>query len=215
MDWPARSPDLNPIEHVWDALGRRIGARHLSPRTLVELRTALLEEWGLLPLDLLQSLQTAECCRHIHRAIMQSFACILLTIFWATILSGHPTTGGQYASASFEQRDIELAFEHSLRVTMEAPCSAPQPRVVPVVHASKLYTPHCTVLHRCSKDTGCCPSRYDRCVPVEKQPVTLHFFTITVDGDKLHEAVEALTFQNHTKCACVHYKEVTTENLIE
>ncbi|UYV67084.1 hypothetical protein LAZ67_4003848 [Cordylochernes scorpioides] len=56
MDWPARSPNLNPIEHVWDALGRRIGARHPSPRTLVELRTALLEEWGLLPLDLLQSL---------------------------------------------------------------------------------------------------------------------------------------------------------------
>ncbi|UYV81694.1 hypothetical protein LAZ67_20002009 [Cordylochernes scorpioides] len=27
MDWPARTPDLNPIEHVWDALGRRIGAR--------------------------------------------------------------------------------------------------------------------------------------------------------------------------------------------
>ncbi|UYV75553.1 K02A2.6-like [Cordylochernes scorpioides] len=57
MDLPARSPDLNPIEHVWDALGRRIGARHPSPRTLVELRTALLEEWGLLPLDLLQSLK--------------------------------------------------------------------------------------------------------------------------------------------------------------
>ncbi|UYV80282.1 hypothetical protein LAZ67_18002283 [Cordylochernes scorpioides] len=56
MDWPARSLDLNPIEHVWDALGRRFGARHHSPRTLVELRTALLEEWGLLPLDLLQSL---------------------------------------------------------------------------------------------------------------------------------------------------------------
>ncbi|UYV60867.1 hypothetical protein LAZ67_1002641 [Cordylochernes scorpioides] len=30
MDWPARSPDLNPIEHVWDVLGRRIGARHPS-----------------------------------------------------------------------------------------------------------------------------------------------------------------------------------------
>ncbi|UYV63858.1 hypothetical protein LAZ67_2005841, partial [Cordylochernes scorpioides] len=52
MDWPARSPDLNPIEHAWDALGRRIGARHPSPRTLVKLGTALLEEWGLLPLDL-------------------------------------------------------------------------------------------------------------------------------------------------------------------
>ncbi|GFU36793.1 DDE_3 domain-containing protein [Trichonephila clavipes] len=27
MDWPASSPDLNPIEHVWDMLGRRIAAR--------------------------------------------------------------------------------------------------------------------------------------------------------------------------------------------
>ncbi|GFT82306.1 DDE_3 domain-containing protein [Trichonephila clavipes] len=27
MDWPAYSPDLNPIEHVWDMLGRLIAAR--------------------------------------------------------------------------------------------------------------------------------------------------------------------------------------------
>ncbi|GFU93126.1 transposable element Tc1 transposase [Trichonephila clavipes] len=30
MDWPARSPDLNPIEHVWDFLGRRLAARNLT-----------------------------------------------------------------------------------------------------------------------------------------------------------------------------------------
>ncbi|GFX20544.1 transposable element Tc1 transposase [Trichonephila clavipes] len=30
MDWPARSPDLNPIEHVWDFLGRRLAARTTS-----------------------------------------------------------------------------------------------------------------------------------------------------------------------------------------
>ncbi|GBN27753.1 hypothetical protein AVEN_157995-1 [Araneus ventricosus] len=27
MAWPARSPDLNPIEHGWDMLGRRITGR--------------------------------------------------------------------------------------------------------------------------------------------------------------------------------------------
>ncbi|GFU73693.1 transposable element Tcb1 transposase [Trichonephila clavipes] len=34
MDWPARSPDLNPIEHVWDFLGRRLAARTLPPVTI-------------------------------------------------------------------------------------------------------------------------------------------------------------------------------------
>ncbi|GFU80441.1 transposable element Tcb2 transposase [Trichonephila clavipes] len=45
MDWPAYSLDLNPIEHVWDILTRRISA-HQPPLTcLPELRRALLDEW--------------------------------------------------------------------------------------------------------------------------------------------------------------------------
>ncbi|GFU19636.1 hypothetical protein TNCV_153281 [Trichonephila clavipes] len=44
MDWPARSPDLNPIEHVWDFLGRRLTARTLPPVTIRELRLALQDE---------------------------------------------------------------------------------------------------------------------------------------------------------------------------
>ncbi|KFM70214.1 Transposable element Tcb2 transposase, partial [Stegodyphus mimosarum] len=31
MDWPAFSPDLNPVEHVWDILGRRVAARQHPP----------------------------------------------------------------------------------------------------------------------------------------------------------------------------------------
>ncbi|GFX40794.1 transposable element Tcb2 transposase [Trichonephila clavipes] len=31
MDWPAYYPDLNLIEHVWGALGRRIAARLHHP----------------------------------------------------------------------------------------------------------------------------------------------------------------------------------------
>ncbi|GFT58412.1 histone-lysine N-methyltransferase SETMAR [Trichonephila clavipes] len=44
MDWSARSPDLNPIEHVWDFLGRRLAARTLPPVTIRELRLALQEK---------------------------------------------------------------------------------------------------------------------------------------------------------------------------
>lgn len=48
MDWPAKSPDLNLIEHVWDDLGRATASLHPPPRNLPELRTAFIEEWDLL-----------------------------------------------------------------------------------------------------------------------------------------------------------------------
>ncbi|GFX54638.1 transposable element Tc3 transposase [Trichonephila clavipes] len=44
MDWPAYSSGLNPIEHVWDMLGRRIAARQPPPTCLPELRRAWLDE---------------------------------------------------------------------------------------------------------------------------------------------------------------------------
>ncbi|GFW96822.1 transposable element Tcb2 transposase [Trichonephila clavipes] len=44
MEWPACSPDMNPIEYVWDALGRRVAGRQPPPKTLQELERALLEE---------------------------------------------------------------------------------------------------------------------------------------------------------------------------
>ncbi|GFS66885.1 transposable element Tcb2 transposase [Trichonephila clavipes] len=44
MAWPAYSPDHNPIENVWDALGRVVPSRFPPPATLIELETALQEE---------------------------------------------------------------------------------------------------------------------------------------------------------------------------
>ncbi|GFV40790.1 transposable element Tcb2 transposase [Trichonephila clavipes] len=44
MEWPACSPDMNPIEHVWDALGRRVAGRKPLPQTLQELERAILED---------------------------------------------------------------------------------------------------------------------------------------------------------------------------
>ncbi|GFT45989.1 transposable element Tcb2 transposase [Trichonephila clavipes] len=56
MDWPARSPGLCPIEHVWDFLGRRLAARTLPPVTIRELRLALQDEWEAVPQQLIDTL---------------------------------------------------------------------------------------------------------------------------------------------------------------
>jgi transposase len=45
LPWPAMSPDMNPIEHVWDYLGRRLNERNPRCENIQELRDALVEEW--------------------------------------------------------------------------------------------------------------------------------------------------------------------------
>ncbi|GFW81185.1 transposable element Tcb2 transposase [Trichonephila clavipes] len=56
MEWAACSPDLNPIEHVWDMLRRRIAARLRPPATVRDLEIALLEEWNSIPQSLIDNL---------------------------------------------------------------------------------------------------------------------------------------------------------------
>ena len=45
LDWPARSPDLNPIEHAWICCR----SRQVQPATVRGLREVLIEEWAQLP----------------------------------------------------------------------------------------------------------------------------------------------------------------------
>ena len=56
MAWAPNSPDLNPIEYAWDALGKAIAMRQPCPRTILELEVAPVEEWEGLPQALLNSL---------------------------------------------------------------------------------------------------------------------------------------------------------------
>ena len=55
LDWPARSPDLSPIEHLWDDLGRRIRERH-DVTNVRELEDALHEEWRRTPIRTIRTL---------------------------------------------------------------------------------------------------------------------------------------------------------------
>ncbi|GFX05350.1 transposable element Tcb2 transposase [Trichonephila clavipes] len=65
--WPESSPDLNPIENVWDALGRQVVGRYYLPTNKNTLIRALTEEWDNLPQQLLDNVvqsmvRRVECC---------------------------------------------------------------------------------------------------------------------------------------------------------
>ncbi|GFW76401.1 transposable element Tc1 transposase [Trichonephila clavipes] len=69
--WPARSPDLNPIENVWDALRRQVAGRNYPPTNKNTLIRALTEEWDKLPQQLLDNVvkcmvRRVECCITLH-----------------------------------------------------------------------------------------------------------------------------------------------------
>ncbi|GFU61171.1 transposable element Tcb1 transposase [Trichonephila clavipes] len=69
--WPARSSDLNPIENVWDALGRQVAGRNYPPTNKNTLIRALTEEWDKWPQQLLDNvvqsiIRRVECCITLH-----------------------------------------------------------------------------------------------------------------------------------------------------
>jgi transposase len=53
---PAQSPDLNPIEHIWKQLKLMINKRPVRPKSISELKVALLEEWDKIDINLTKKL---------------------------------------------------------------------------------------------------------------------------------------------------------------
>uniref|UniRef100_A0A674F3R5 Tc1-like transposase DDE domain-containing protein n=1 Tax=Salmo trutta TaxID=8032 RepID=A0A674F3R5_SALTR len=70
MDWPARSPDLNPIDHIWDIMSRSIHQRHVAPQTVQELADALVQVWEEIPQDTIRHLirSMPRHCREVIQA---------------------------------------------------------------------------------------------------------------------------------------------------
>jgi hypothetical protein len=64
IPWLAVSPDMNPIEHVWNFICRKINQRNPKCHNCYELRTAILQEWQQFPQNRLRRL-VRSMTRHV------------------------------------------------------------------------------------------------------------------------------------------------------
>ncbi len=62
LKWPPQSPDLNPIEHLWDVVEREIRIMDVQPTNLQQLRDAIMSIW----------IKTSEqCFQHLVKSMPQ------------------------------------------------------------------------------------------------------------------------------------------------
>jgi len=55
-DWPAQSPDLNPIEHLWAHIKRRLNQYDTPPKGILMLWERVEKEWALITPETCQNL---------------------------------------------------------------------------------------------------------------------------------------------------------------
>ena len=65
LQWPPQSPDLNPIEDLWDVLKRKLSSYQNPPQGIYELRDRIKEKWNKISKDECIAL-IASMLRRIH-----------------------------------------------------------------------------------------------------------------------------------------------------
>jgi DDE superfamily endonuclease len=66
--WPAQSPDLNPIEHLWNHLKRRLAEYEVVPNGILELWERVEKEWNNIG---------AEVCHNLIESMPRRVAAVL------------------------------------------------------------------------------------------------------------------------------------------
>jgi transposase len=54
--WPASSPDLNPIENIWQRIKQRLRRRHECPHNVEELKALVADEWSRITIEEIRDL---------------------------------------------------------------------------------------------------------------------------------------------------------------
>ncbi len=68
LKWPPQSPDLNPIEHLWDVVEREIHIMDVQPTNLQQLCDAIMSIWIKI---------SEECFQHLVESMKQRIKAVL------------------------------------------------------------------------------------------------------------------------------------------
>ncbi len=68
LKWPPQSPDLNPIEHLWDVVEREICIMDVQPTNLQQLRDAIISLWTKI---------SEECFQHLVESVPRRIKAVL------------------------------------------------------------------------------------------------------------------------------------------
>ncbi len=68
LKWPPQSPDLNPIEHLWDVVEREICIMDVQPTNLQQLRYAIMSIWTNI---------SEECFQHLVESMPRRIKAVL------------------------------------------------------------------------------------------------------------------------------------------
>uniref|UniRef100_A0A673HQB6 Transposase Tc1-like domain-containing protein n=1 Tax=Sinocyclocheilus rhinocerous TaxID=307959 RepID=A0A673HQB6_9TELE len=68
LRWPPQSPDLNPIEHLWDMVEREILIMDVQPTNLQQLRDAIMSIWTKI---------SEECFQHLVESMPRRIKAVL------------------------------------------------------------------------------------------------------------------------------------------
>ncbi len=70
LKWPPQSPDLNPIEHLWDVVEREIHIMDVQPTNLQQLRDGIMSIWTKI---------SEECFQHLVESMPRRIKAVLKT----------------------------------------------------------------------------------------------------------------------------------------